>query len=153
MIYSGLITVCCMVRMNYYMTMHVVQTYNYHCASRGQTTQPMRFRQTHIKIFCSLVRDPSFRSNLLHLSTPQYCTSTRPHGVTFTVRSPCLSASCITMASSCPPLCGLRHTGSEPSQNPASNETATRSIRVAAHPPSRWRGVSWKASETDGHQK
>jgi hypothetical protein len=137
MICSGLITACCMAKM----TVQVIQTYNYHCASNGQTTQPMRFRQTHITIFCTLVRAPSFRSNLLHLSTPQCCTSTRPHGVTFAVRSPRLSVSCITMAS-CPPLCGLRHTGSEPSQNPASNETATRSIRVAAHPPSRWRGVS-----------
>jgi hypothetical protein len=140
MIYSGL--VCCMAKMSYCMTMQVVQTYNYHCTSRGQTTQAMRFRQTHITIFCTLVRAPSFRSNLLHLNTPQCCTSTRPHGVTFAVRSPRLSVSCITMASSCPSLCGLRHTGSEPSQNPASYETATRSIRVAAHPPSRWRGVS-----------
>jgi hypothetical protein len=131
-----------MAKMSYYMTTQVVQTYNYQCASRGQTTQPMMFHQTHITIFCTLVTVPLFRSNLLHVSTPRCCTSTRPHGVTFAVRSPRLSVSCITMVSSFPPLCGLRHTGSEPSQNPASNETATRSIRVAAHPLSWGRGVS-----------
>jgi hypothetical protein len=140
MIYSGLITVCCMAKMSYYMTMQVIQTCNYYCTSRGQTTQPMWFRQTHITIFYMLVTAPLFWSNLLHLSTRQYCTSIRPHGVTFAVRSPRLSVSCNKMASSCSPLCGLRHIGSERSQNPASNETATRSIKVATHRPSRWRG-------------
>jgi len=142
-----------MAKMSYYMTMQVVQTCNYYCTSRGQTTQPVWFRQMHITIFCTLVRAPSFRSNLLHLSRRQCCTTTRPQGVTFAVRSPRLSVSWNKMESSCLSLCGLRHTGSEPSQNPVSNETATRSIRVVAHPPSLWGGVSWKASETDGHQK
>ena len=77
-----------MTEMSYYMAMQVVQAYKYLCASRGQTTQPITFRQTHITIFCTLVRASSFRSNLLHLSKPHCCTSTRPHCVIFAVRSP-----------------------------------------------------------------
>jgi hypothetical protein len=63
------------------MTVRLVQTHNYHRASKGQTTQPIGFRATCITIFCMLVTAPSFRSNQIHLSTPQCCISTRPHGV------------------------------------------------------------------------